>query len=249
MNTTSESLWQDWDETTAEASEQPTGGSRRLLLVGAAAGLTLAASGLYVPEWIEETEAREGALGGARGGRRGKNHKGRHKKRTHGDKKSKQKRRQKNSRNGGPLMRSSALEVVNVSSFPLHCTFYYQESKGWDGFGPPMDDVDRIIPGNDRYRYDPDRYRVGVLILLPEDIGPTDFYVDVRNRTIPFYPRGGVTRGRQLDPHNGNVGSAYIPEQNFAVGDAPWQPGVQLRRMADDSGGANRIEWKVEIYA
>jgi len=60
---------------------------RRLLLRGAASGLSLAASGLFLPDWFAaEVEAREGSTSGALGGRHGKNHKGRHRRR-HRDRK------------------------------------------------------------------------------------------------------------------------------------------------------------------
>jgi hypothetical protein len=72
--------------------ELPTVGSRRLLVGGAAGGLTLAASGLFLPAWLEETEAREGSSGGALGGRHGKNHKGRQHRRN-------RKRRHRQNRN------------------------------------------------------------------------------------------------------------------------------------------------------
>jgi hypothetical protein len=54
--------------------------SRRTLMA-AGAGWALGAAGLYLPESMNEAEAREGALGGAMGGRHGKNHRGRNKRR------------------------------------------------------------------------------------------------------------------------------------------------------------------------
>lgn len=90
MKTTlSEVPWQARDAAAADTPEAPMGGSRRLLLGGSAGGLVLAARGLFLPDWLDVTAAREGALGGAKGGRHGKNHRGRHRKRTHGDKKEK----------------------------------------------------------------------------------------------------------------------------------------------------------------
>lgn len=64
----------------------PPVASRRALL-SAAGEFVLAASGLMLPGWLEEAEAREGSLHGAKGGRRGRDRKGRHKQRNHGDKK------------------------------------------------------------------------------------------------------------------------------------------------------------------
>lgn len=51
--------------------------SRRAILGGAAAGFALAANGLFLPEGLQETEAREGANNGELGGRHGKDHRGR----------------------------------------------------------------------------------------------------------------------------------------------------------------------------
>jgi hypothetical protein len=65
--------------------------TRRQLLHAAGGGLALAASGLLVPAWLEEVDAREGALGGAKGGRRGKDRRGRNKRRDHEEKKDKDK--------------------------------------------------------------------------------------------------------------------------------------------------------------
>lgn len=63
------------------------GESRREFLGATAGGLVIAASGLFLPNWLADAEAREGALGGDKGGRRGKNRRGRSGKRTHGKKK------------------------------------------------------------------------------------------------------------------------------------------------------------------
>jgi hypothetical protein len=51
--------------------------SRRAILGGAAAGFALAANGLFLPERLQETAAREGANNGELGGRHGKDHRGR----------------------------------------------------------------------------------------------------------------------------------------------------------------------------
>jgi hypothetical protein len=48
------------------------GTSRRRLLRAATGGFALAASGLLLPEGLEDVEAREGTLGGAKGGRHDK---------------------------------------------------------------------------------------------------------------------------------------------------------------------------------
>ncbi len=72
---------------THHLSELVTTSRRHLMRT--ASGLALAASGLLLPGWLEEAEARPGALDGAKGGRRGQDHRGRHKRkdRDHGDRK------------------------------------------------------------------------------------------------------------------------------------------------------------------
>ncbi|MCC6756056.1 MAG: hypothetical protein IT199_06765, partial [Solirubrobacterales bacterium] len=75
MNSTPDEQIQDWANDAEDAHEDPTM-HRRRLLGRAGFGLALAASGLFLPEWLAETEARAGALGGAKGGRHGKNRRG-----------------------------------------------------------------------------------------------------------------------------------------------------------------------------
>jgi hypothetical protein len=50
---------------------------RRAVLAGAVGGFALAAGGLFVPRWLQEVDAREGAYGGRLGGRHGRNRRGR----------------------------------------------------------------------------------------------------------------------------------------------------------------------------
>ena len=242
MNTTSDSRGQDWDHSAEGAREVPAVGRRRLLLGGAAGGVALAASGLFLPAWLAETEAREGALGGTRGGRHGKNHRGRHKQRSHGDKKDKPNGRD-DAPGGGAPFRATALTVVNKGVQPLQCTFFFRVKTGLDDYALPTANGTQTIAANGTFRYDPDRYRVGVLI---KQILPADIYADVRNVSF-FYPRGGVTQGSNLDPASGNVGSALIPEQNFSQGEAQQDQNVVLQRLKDDSKGAQRIEWELII--
>lgn len=67
---------QDQQGALEDEAETQHAGTRRDLLA-AAGGFALAASGLVLPDWLAETEARSGALGGAKGGRHGQNRKGR----------------------------------------------------------------------------------------------------------------------------------------------------------------------------
>ncbi len=91
----------------AHGDSSPT---RRRLLRAVSGGLVLAASGLFQPDWLEEAEAREGALGGAMGGR-GKNRR-RHKRRSQGGKRDKQKVQDK-PRGGGCI---NALSMTLIFS-------------------------------------------------------------------------------------------------------------------------------------
>lgn len=76
----------------ADAARNTT---RRALLGGAIGSMALSASGLSLPKWLAEAEARSGALGGAKGGRRGKNRRGRQRKRNQGHKRGKNKKKNK----------------------------------------------------------------------------------------------------------------------------------------------------------
>lgn len=234
MNPSSETLFQERDN-----AEQSL--NRRGLLSKTVGGFVLTAGGLLLPEWLLEAEARDGALGGSKGGRRGKDHKGRHKKRKHGNKKDKGK---DDAPRGAGLFRSTALTVVNKGVNPLDCSFFYRIKTGLDDYAGPTANGTRIINPNESYRYNPDRYRVGVLI--KQVLGPADIYADVRNVSL-FFPRGGVTQGTSLDPAANTFGASFIAEQNFGVGDAQQNQNVVLQRVNDDSKGDKRIEWELII--
>lgn len=213
--------------------------SRRLLLRGAVGGFALVASGLFLPSSEDAAEAR-GALGGDKGGRRGNDNKGRHKKRSHGDKKNKGDA----PRGGGPLFRSTALKVVNNSANPLQAEFFFRTKTGLDDYGSPIANGTQTINPANSFRYDSDHYRVGVLI--KRVLGPEDIYADVRNVSF-FYPRGGVSKGRDLNPAGGTFGENLIAEANFFEGEEQQGENVVLQRLVDDSAGAKRIEWQLVI--
>ena len=218
--------------------------SRRGVLRTAARGLALAVGGLTLPAWLEEAAARPGANGGELGGRRGNDRKGRHKKRTHGDKKDRRRPGNGAPQDHGPF-RSTGLTVTNKTNQPLQCTFFFRTKTGLDDYGLPIANGTQTINPNQSSRYDTDHYRVGALV--PHVLGSSDLSADVRNVSF-FFPRGGVTQGSNLDPHGGNFGGTLITEQNFAEGEEHQEQNVVLKRLADDSKGAKRIEWELTIY-
>lgn len=123
MNSTSNAQGEEWDNAAEDGREIPIAHSRRNV-VAAAGSLALAASGLFLPGWLVEAEAREGALGGDKGGRRGKNHRGRHKRRTHGHKKDNHKGQDKG-RGGDPFKFLPVKFLVNVDgAFPIKTDYY-----------------------------------------------------------------------------------------------------------------------------
>jgi hypothetical protein len=237
------------DERNAPDTHAAAETTRRRLLRAATGGFALAACGLYVPGLGGGADAREGVLGGELGGRHGKDRRGRHRRRTHRDQKDQKDDKNKGkddrppgagAKDHGPF-RATALTVVNKISQPLNCTFYYRVKTGLDDYALPTAGVDRTIGPNESFRYDPDRYRVGVHI--KQTPGWQDVYADVRNVSF-WFPRGGVTEGQDLDPHTGKVGSPLIDEQNFVVGEAHGRAGFVLRRKGDS---ADRIEWEFVV--
>lgn len=243
MNVGSRMPWPTEEQSAADTPAE-RGVDRRSLLRRTASGLLLAASGLFLPDWLEEAEARAGALGGARGGRRGKNHRGRnnHKKRNRARNKNKKKHKVKDK----PLpFRPTAITVVNNLGEPLPCHFYVARKKPGDNFEPFSSTISQTIETGGSYRYDSlDEWRVGVLIRQLNN--GQDIFCDMRN-IATWYPRGGVTTGVNLNPPSGNVGAAYIPEANFAQGEEKFAQRAILKRLDDDSKGARRIEWQLTV--
>lgn len=233
----------DRDEANEASTNEVTtpGLQRRRLLHAFAGGVALAASGLILPE----ADAREGALDGARGGRRGKDHKGRHGQRRHGDKKNEGKRGQDAPKGQDSAFRQAALTVYNnLTGAPLQCTFYYRIKTGLDDYSLPVAHSTHTINPKESLRYDPGRYRVGVLI--KHALGTNDLYADVRNLSL-WFPQGEVTKGAQLDPPNGVFGAHVIPEQGFGEGKYLQAENIGLERRKDDSEGAYRIEWLLTV--
>jgi hypothetical protein len=246
MNEASKGQEQEWNGIEEEMPESRRPGSRRQLLGGVTGTMALGASGLFLPEWLDEAQAREGALDGANGGRRGKNHRGRDRKRSHGDKKD-MGRDKNNGRKGAPPgssalpgSRSTAVTVINQSNKPINCVFYLRTKTGPDSYGLP---IANEMPGLDpytSYRYDPDRDRVGVLVTKVD--GPYDIFVDMRNAS-GISARASVMAGINIEPQRGIFGTTQIPEQTFAEREAREKKRYVLVRLDDDSLGGQRIEW------
>lgn len=218
----------------------PTGPTRRQIIT-LAGGLALAASGLFLPEASEDAGARDSVLGGAKGGRHGRNHKGRHRRRTHGSEKNNEKHDDRSQAKDHEPFRSSAVTVINRWPPPLECTFYYQIKTGLDSYAPPVADGDRTILYNESFRYDPDRYRVGVLIRHTP--GWQDVYADMRNVSL-WFPRGSVVDGDNLDPHSGMDGHILINEQDFSQRETQRDGYFTLTRKDDSK---DRIEWEFVV--
>lgn len=123
------------------AQPRVTAGSRRHLM-RAAGGLVLGARGLFLPDWLEEAEARKGANGGSLGGRRGKDRRGRQKRkrRDRGENQDKQQDRDKPRGENPFLNREVAVFVHNYRKDPVKVT-------GWQSHSWPHEDTYFISPG------------------------------------------------------------------------------------------------------
>ena len=245
---------------TGNSSRDGAGLSRRAILSGAAAGFVLAASGLFLPEWLEEADAREGALGGELGGRHGKNRRGadtakrRTRARRRDDRRDDEKREEKPP--GAGFFRDTAITVTNHTPFDLQlaldATFYFRDKTGLDSYGPPIQHERRAISRVEvASRYAPDRFRVAVLVR------PTGsdhaVYADVRNFELDF-PRGFVTYGTyetELNPPRGLFGHTIVNEQPFLLNEdvnslLPWQD-IKKVTLARTPDSANHIEFSLTI--
>lgn len=217
---------------------------RRRFLGAATGGFAMAASGLLLPAGLEDAEAREGAYDGALGGRRGQNRRGRdeRKRRTHGNRKN------PNRVKDLPLpFRNTVVTVRNGLAEPAPCIFFAAHNTRGNDFDPFFKVIEYTVNNEDHdneYRFDPLELRAGVLIRELND--GKDIFCDLRNLRIG-YPRGGVSTGANLDPANGNVGTAYIPEQDFTEGEGKYNQRAVLERLKDDAKGAYRIEWRLTV--
>lgn len=206
----------------ASPLEEVAAGLRRRALLAAVAGrFALAASGLFLP-FAEDAAAGEDVNGETRRGKHRKRH-----------------RTKERRRSGG--FRDSALTVANASEAILLCTYCVRTKLGLDDYALPDYVLEKSLDPGTSFRFDPEQFRVGVLI---RQVDPgTDLYADVRNVSY-WYPRGGVTTGSNLEPHNDVFGNAFIAEQNYAEREQRKRAKIILKRK-DDSPG--RIEWELMV--
>jgi hypothetical protein len=121
------------DDTMLKLPEDATTTRRQWLR---SVGCPPAAGSLILPRWLDEAEAREGALDGKFGGRNGKRHHGRHHRRTHGDK-------DKDKARGRDILFRGIRFTVNYgrSAESMNVAFREQYDHGDFRFVPPTPDV------------------------------------------------------------------------------------------------------------
>ena len=95
--------------------------TRRHLLGAAVGGIALAASALFLPDWLQEAAARVGHGGGALGGRHGTNRRGhgKHKRRDHDKQKDKHQDQNQDKPRGTSGYRNVAVTVHNYRTVPV----------------------------------------------------------------------------------------------------------------------------------
>lgn len=239
MNTTSGEPGQTWDGSAADTFEAPPAGSRRLLLGRVAGGMALAASGLVLPAWLAETEAREGSLGGARGGRRGKNHRGRDKKRRRRRDRNDERKASEKPR-GDLLPTHPDIYVMNWRSTPV-------QTRGFDDDQPPKwhvrdgwdwEAIEAITPEG-RYRTR-DFASSGETVVV--QIG-TDRVVWFQFHW-PWNPEVIIYSGGW--DQNGLTGraSTLVGPTRLAIDDAVSTPGITATRIKDTN---NNVRLQVKL--
>ena len=194
----------DRDRTDIDMSEN-TGTTRRRLLSAATGAFSLAASGLFLPEGLEEAEAREGALGGKLGGRHGHNRRGRNtrKRRKHGGKKD------KGSDNRPPGASPIKFVAIRASGTPETNVRFYFRTVDWRGrwSNLKLGKFGQIPDYGSNLDYAPKMYSAAVYYY--SDRLPYPVLIEVRNPLLG-YPWAEVTWGCDIDGQ-GNVvgGSTY----------------------------------------
>ena len=202
--------------------------------IAASSGLLVAAGGLFLPEWLQDADAREGAYGGRLGGRHGKNRRGvDHAKRRDRKDRSRDRDRDRGKAPGRGLFRNTALTVESncCTGSAVNCTFYYRTKTGLDDYGSPIKALTVSVGKGEKYRFAPDHFRVAAMIEHSVFDG-YKYYADVRN--IAFdYPKGLITRGPNLDPPHNQFGDSWLEERTFDQGSNATVGLVELERYKD----------------
>jgi hypothetical protein len=200
-----------------------TGGHNRRGLIGAAVSSFVAgASGLLLPGWLEETEAREGALGGAKGGRRGQNRRGRHKRRSHGDKKDKQKDQDKPR---GACINVMDMTIIFSNGFARDHLMSVAHGGGGCNFLMKYRWINKVVSGNTEFQFVgwyPDMH------LDLYSVSPT-VHFEARNPSVG-YPSMTVTKDDASAP--GGL-RTILPKQGFFVDEVVHVEGFLIKRQED----------------
>jgi hypothetical protein len=232
MSTTSEVLWQEEDDIAEAANEEPVVDRRRLLLSGAAGTLVFAASGLFLPDWLAEAEAREGALDGAQGGRRGQNHRGRHRKRTHGDRKKKH----KNRKPGDVVPTHPAIVVQNLRTATVQTRGLQRETAYRNWYVPNGWDWDAIPPKIADNNFTIKEFMGGweeVVVQIGADrVVRFDF-------SWPFPPSATIYSGGWEWDGWRPQGEQLAHDRDMFINDSISAPGITATRIKDDYSPAD----------
>jgi hypothetical protein len=182
--------------------------SRRGFLA-AASGMTLSASGLFLPGIRAEAAVREGANGGKLGGRRGSDRRGRDKNRDHGDKKNtkNRKRDEKNSAPGRGLLGNIVLSIQNTAPDSQDIPFWLVGGAGglqhltikrhWSETFYFNDDWGNFFVQYSGGRKDADGFPIGVTLMF---VNPTLGTPWVQLRYDVSLTNNGMAPGQRTNP-------------------------------------------------
>ena len=216
---------------------------RHLLHHGVAAGMVIAASGLLLPEWLLEAEARAGALDGNKGGRRGHNRRGRTQKRTHGDRKDNQKGQDKPRGRDFFEMRKVAIAVHNYRSTAVRV-------RGWQPKDPPQLREPWEVPATWDWKELPAQSGshhfstafVSARTRVAVQIGDTRV-VYGENHHAPSLPSAAIMTGSWKE--TGSVGGQNIKEGTLWVNGSFFSGDIRITRVDDTD---EHILFSVDLY-
>ena len=238
-----------------EGEPAEAGLNRRALFAAAAGGFVIGASGLLLPEWLEEAEAAEGAYGGRLGGRRGKDRRGldKAKRRDHGNKKNRGKGKGNRAPKSGLFFRDCALTVQNHTPWKWIVDYYEYPVNAFGAEKDPQPipfTPDDIAPGG-KQRVESNEFHMGVILFTVSHDEPNTVDANVRNFRSDS-PHGRLYAGPHLSLGDTN-GTAIVTEQAFKEhekhgGGLPGGTGtIAALTRAQDSG--DFIEWVLELTA